>query len=126
MDDEVKARLQATDAEILRLRERVHKLEGEVPTIKLNMNELTLETKSQTPLLRQVHGAVLGPEGLGEVVRKHERYLSTQNRLLMCILTPLLSAIALATCYAAFSKQAPIKPDVAKQIVEQLKEAVKP
>jgi hypothetical protein len=128
MDEDVKAQFIADEAvvktisdEVLRLRERLHKVEGELPVVKLNMSELTLETKSQTPLIRQVHTAVLGPEGLGEQVRKHDRYLQTQTRILLGILIPLLGIIASATCYAAFSKRAPITPAEAKQFVDILK-----
>jgi hypothetical protein len=128
MVEEINARLHAletwkgqTDHEVLRLRDRTHKLEGEVPTLKLNMSELAIETRTQTPLIREVHTAVLGPEGLGEQVRKHDRYQAFQTRIMLGVLIPLLAMIALATCTSALTKKT-ITPDDAKRIVETLKE----
>jgi hypothetical protein len=126
--EEFNARLHAleewkthTGNEVLRLRERTHKLETEVPTLKLNMSELSIETRTQTPMIREVHQAVLGPEGLGEQVRKHDRYQAFQTRIMVGVLIPLLAAIAIATCASALSKKS-MTADEAKKIVETLKE----
>jgi hypothetical protein len=119
--------------------ERINRIEAEVKSLaeivhrtRREMTQLLSENRQQTDMLRDVHKEVLGPEGLGEIVRNHEReILSVKDQkketrtFLFKILAPVLVTIALAMLYTTFRTQDRFTGEDARQLRTQIQQLEK-